>query len=131
MMVKLMLVLSLLVSAHGTQAAEENSCVLLQKLASNLGCMGANNGSADSQKNFTDDVMTSNFGEGQCQLAKALDESKSSQKKECQAWLNEQKKELGSRYITGNCRANCSPCADTMQKCTTHGEVRYRLDNRK
>ncbi len=131
---KMINLLASIVLLHGFSLAmsQDNSCVLLQKLANNLGCIGASGSFAqDNQKNFTDETITSSFGDGQCQLAKSLDESKSAQKKECQNWLNEQKKELGSRFITGNCKPQCSPCQDTMQKCTTTGEVRYRLDNRK
>ena len=117
------------VSASVSAQAQENSCVLLQRLASNLGCMGvAAPGVAD--KSFSDDTMTNTFGGDQCVTGKALDDAKSSQKKECQAWLAEQKKELGQRFVTGSCKPSCSPCPETMQKCTVHGEVRYRLDNR-
>jgi hypothetical protein len=112
--------------------AEESSCVLLQRLAQNLGCVGAQAPFVvqETTKPFSDEVMSNTFGDGQCATAKTLNEAKSSQKKECQDWLAEQKKELQGRYITGVCKPNCSPCGEGMQKCSVSGEVRYRLDNR-
>lgn len=112
-----------------TAQAQENSCVLIQRLASNLGCIGSA-GTFTNEKNFSDDVMTNTFGGEQCATAKVLDDAKAAQKKDCQAWLAEQKKELGARYVTGSCKPSCTPCPDTLQKCSVFGEVRYRLDNR-
>ncbi|MCX6124269.1 MAG: hypothetical protein NTV34_05900 [Proteobacteria bacterium] len=109
--------------------AEENSCVLLQRLAANLGCVGVSVPGI-AEKAFSDETMTNTFGGDQCVIGKALDDAKSTQKKECQAWLAEQKRELGQRFVTGSCKPSCSPCPETMQKCSVHGEVRYRLDNR-
>ncbi len=110
--------------------AQESSCVLVQKLAMNLGCMGTVAG-VDAQKSHTDDLITNTFGPSDCATAKKLEEDKASQKRDCQAWLSDQKKELGVRYVTGSCKNSCTPCPETMNRCSTLGEVRYRLDNRK
>jgi hypothetical protein len=109
--------------------SQENSCVLLQKLANNLGCLGAS-GQAFSEKNFKDEVISSVFSSESCLTARALEDSKAKQKKDCQSWLNEQKKELGSKYVAGSCKSECLPCNEGAQKCSSTGEARYRLDNR-
>lgn len=125
-----LLVGGILLGAASLQA-NENSCVLVQRLAANLGCVGTVPGLGADQKNFNDELISNTFGGEQCATAKALDDAKAAQKKDCNAWIADQKKELGSRFVTGSCKSACQPCPDTLQKCATTGEVRYRLDNKK
>lgn len=113
-----------------SQTNQENSCVLVQKLAANLGCVGTVAG-GDATKPFSDEIVSNTFGPSDCAAVKKLEDDKATQKKECQSWMAEQKRELGSRYITGSCKLNCSPCESNQSRCSTVGEIRFRLDNRK
>ena len=113
--------------AMATELRAEDSCVLVRRLANNLGCSGFGyNDSTDKAVN-NDFVVSENFTSDACLTAKPLDEVKVSQKSECKKWLDDKRKELGKQYLSGNCIQKCNPCETTsLLKCETVGSAHYR-----
>ncbi len=44
---------------------------------------------------------------------------------DCQAWIKDQRSELGKRFLTSVCEDACSDCGVSLQRCTVTGVVRY------
>lgn len=122
------LALGFMALANTSELRAEDSCVLVRRLASSLGCGSLGSGSDGVISKPNDDfVVSENFTSDTCLTAKPLDEFKVAQKAECKKWLDEKRKELGKQYLTGNCVQNCNPCdTATLLKCSTTGSIHYR-----
>lgn len=44
---------------------------------------------------------------------------------DCQAWIKDQRSDLGKRYLTSTCEDSCSDCGMSLQRCTVTGTIRY------
>ncbi len=123
-----LLVLVLGLMALTSELRAEDSCVLVRRLASSLGCGSIGSGDDSAVAKANDDfVVSENFTSDSCLTSKPLDDFKVTQKSECKKWLDGKRKELGKQHLTGNCIQSCTPCdTATLYKCTTIGSVHYR-----
>lgn len=113
--------------AISSELRAEDSCVLVRRLANNLGCSGGGYSETVEKPVNNDFVVSENFSSDSCLTAKPLDEVKTTQKSECKKWLDEKRKELGKQYLSGNCLQKCNPCETTsLLKCETVGSAHYR-----
>lgn len=125
---KLLVLVLGLISLAGELRAED-SCVLVRRLAANLGCGGVSYGDTVVVENpvNNDFVVSENFTSDSCLTAKPLDDLKVSQKAECNKWLSGKRKELGKQYLSGTCVQKCNPCDPaSLLKCETVGSAHYR-----
>lgn len=113
--------------AMASELHAEDSCVLVRRLASNLGCSGFGYGDTTEKAVNNDFVVSENFASDACLTAKPLEDTKVSQKADCKKWLDDKRKELGKQYLSGNCIQKCNPCETTsLLKCETVGSAHYR-----
>lgn len=47
-------------------------------------------------------------------------------KKECAAWVKEQKADLGKNYLGNTCEDSCDDCDMSLVRCKVTGTIRYR-----
>jgi hypothetical protein len=109
------------VGAH----AETRSCQQVQELARELGCGNLVPYSAPTATPATDFMVNSNYGPTQCKTADALKLALKELHEECNAWLKQQKSEMGAKYQSGVCNDDCNDCGMSLRNCSVHGNVHY------
>lgn len=113
-------------------AGKADECMKLWKLEKELGCPES---SAEKTTETAPDrhfLIESDFGPSKCVVKSGIAAEKKDLEKECKTWINERKVDLSDRYLTGTCNSKCTPCEGntTLQECSTHGEVHYRVEKK-
>src|SRR3954467_3925089 len=105
-MLKLMIVFAFVLSSSIMAHAEPRSCQQVQDLARELGC-GTLVPYSPTPTPATDFMVNSSYGPTQCKTADAVKVSLKELREECNAWLKQQKGEMGAKYQSGVCNDEC------------------------
>ena len=105
-------------------AQGQSSCSLVRQLANNLGCDFAR---IDTVNKMDDFVVRNSFAMDACLVGDKYNTALAQVTGECERWLEQQKQNLGKKYMTGTCRKTCNPCG-TGSKCKVDGEAHYKVE---
>jgi hypothetical protein len=123
-MFKAVLFFGLMIASQFAVAhTEPRSCQQVQELARELGC--GMYGSSPTATPANDFIVNSSYGPTQCKVADALKVGLKELRDDCQAWLKQQKSEMGSKYQSGVCNDECNECGMSLKTCTVKGTVHY------
>lgn len=87
----------------------------------------------DHRTEDVENTKTATFGaRGQtglagCKTDDVLKSAVKDLKADCRAWINDQKKELKSRFLTSSCEELCDDCGMSLRRCHVLGTISYKV----